>query len=455
MTRFICSGIFIWCSLLGSTGLYAQATNKIDSIGNVGIGTTSPGNNLHVIGGISAGDSKFYNSIQLTDSNNGNTQSWIWAGAANQLYLGVGGLSNANAKMIISNNGNIGIGTFEPDYKLDVNGHSRILGEGDVLTLDKISNHYPALAFTGATNKSVIEGGDSYLNFSISGQDIARLTNSGNVGIGTTSPGNKLHVVGGISAGDSKFYNSIQLTDAINGTTQSWIWSGAANQLNLGVGTLSASNTKMVVTNNGYIGIGTNTPIQKLDVNGNTNLQGNLLMNDNGIYLTSGGDYLLGNNGSGNSTLFTRGKLVLSSNGNNIGQSLSFVNNGITALEIVPGGNIGIGTTSPSEKLSVNGNISTKKCIVTQTGWSDYVFNEGYKLRPLNQVEKFIKDNKHLPEVPSAKEVEEKGLDLGTNQAVLLKKIEELSLYIIELDKENKLLRKEVVEIKHLLVHNK
>jgi len=73
---------------------------------------------------------------------------------------------------------------------------------------------------------------------------------------------------------------------------------------------------------------------------------------------------------------------------------------------------------------------------VTQTGWADYVFDAGYQLPSLKEVEEFIKTNKHLPGVASAKEVEEKGVDVGNNQAVLLKKVEELTLYMIDLKKE-------------------
>ncbi|MFL9483960.1 hypothetical protein ACI6Q2_14370 [Chitinophagaceae bacterium LWZ2-11] len=109
-------------------------------------------------------------------------------------------------------------------------------------------------------------------------------------------------------------------------------------------------------------------------------------------------------------------------------------------------GNVGIGVTTPTEKLSVNGNIRTKKLIVTQTGWPDYVFDSSYTLTPLTQVEQFIKDNKHLPDVPSAKEVADKGLDVGDNQAVLLKKIEELTLYMIEMKKENDRMKEEMIK---------
>ncbi|MGN6490409.1 MAG: hypothetical protein ACTHLE_00320 [Agriterribacter sp.] len=102
------------------------------------------------------------------------------------------------------------------------------------------------------------------------------------------------------------------------------------------------------------------------------------------------------------------------------------------------GGNVGIGTTNPQAKLAVNGDIFSTKVKVTQTGWPDYVFYPNYKLPPLKEVEKFIQQYKHLPDVPSASEVEKNGLDLGNNQALLLKKIEELTLYIIEQDKINK-----------------
>jgi len=87
--------------------------------------------------------------------------------------------------------------------------------------------------------------------------------------------------------------------------------------------------------------------------------------------------------------------------------------------------------------MAVAGNIITEKVKVKlqSAGWPDYVFAQHYQLPSLKDIEEFIKGNNHLPGVPSAKEVENNGLDLGDNQAVLLKKIEELTLYVIELNK--------------------
>lgn len=99
-------------------------------------------------------------------------------------------------------------------------------------------------------------------------------------------------------------------------------------------------------------------------------------------------------------------------------------------------GNVAIGTTANQRNLDVNGFLKTRKVTVTQTNWADYVFDTSYRLIPLQQVEQFIQTNKHLPEVPSATDIKENGLDVGANQAILLKKIEELTLYIIQQNKE-------------------
>ena len=112
-------------------------------------------------------------------------------------------------------------------------------------------------------------------------------------------------------------------------------------------------------------------------------------------------------------------------------------------LTINNAGNVGIGTTNPQSLLSVKGKISAQEVQVTLTGWSDFVFFDSYKLRPLSEVETFIQENKHLPDVPSAAMVEKEGVNLGEMDAILLRKIEELTLYVIELKKEIADLKKE------------
>ncbi|MBB5636512.1 hypothetical protein HDE68_002413 [Pedobacter cryoconitis] len=111
-------------------------------------------------------------------------------------------------------------------------------------------------------------------------------------------------------------------------------------------------------------------------------------------------------------------------------------------------GNVGIGTDEPGiYRLAVNGKIRAKE-IQVDTEWPDFVFEETYPLRTLSSVELYIKKNKHLPEIPSEKEVRENGISLGEMNAKLLQKIEELTLYMIEIKKENVILKKEVKDIK-------
>lgn len=123
----------------------------------------------------------------------------------------------------------------------------------------------------------------------------------------------------------------------------------------------------------------------------------------------------------------------------------------------ITGGNVGIGTTLPSNpnnyKFAVKGIIGAHVVIVenSSTTWADYVFEEDYPLMPLSELEAFLKKYKHLPEIPTAEEVGENGHSLGEMNVLLLKKVEELTLYVIEQQKEIEILKNENEIIKESL----
>lgn len=105
---------------------------------------------------------------------------------------------------------------------------------------------------------------------------------------------------------------------------------------------------------------------------------------------------------------------------------------------------------SDTYKLSVAGKVRAYEVKVYNT-WADYVFEEDYNLKPLTEVEEFIAENGHLPNVPSAAEVEEKGIELGEMTKIQQEKIEELTLYLIQQDKENQQLKEELKELKAIV----
>ena len=116
----------------------------------------------------------------------------------------------------------------------------------------------------------------------------------------------------------------------------------------------------------------------------------------------------------------------------------------LSLLRILHSGNVGIGTATPDAKLAVNGDIHTREVKVDLDGAvaPDYVFRENYDLRPLEEVQHYIQQHGHLPNIPSAKEMEENGLLLKEMNLKLLEKIEELTLYILQQEERIKALEK-------------
>jgi hypothetical protein len=262
---------------------------------------------------------------------------------------------------------------------------------------------------------------------------------SGKTGIGTSSPSAYLDVMGSETSNWLSIFNNSSAyghkmyfgySNAVNSTLGLLITGGRGlyNQYDFAV------ENKFYVNGNGNVRIGNTSPdYGKVLIAGNISKNSGGITSDNSILhlTTNENDYPFGlklflvgsDNPASRYAMFQTGDHNISNQGN-------------IALQPA-GGNVGIGTSSPSERLSVNGNIRAKKVIVSQSGWSDYVFDDNYQLKPLSELAKFIKQNKHLPDIPSAKEVEEKGISVGDNQALLLKKIEEITLYLIELKKEN------------------
>jgi hypothetical protein len=218
------------------------------------------------------------------------------------------------------------------------------------------------------------------------------------------------------------------------------------------------STPVMAIMQDGNVGIGNNaTPSEKLEVSGNIKSTGFILPTGAGVgkVLTSDANGVASwqNASAGISSSSVENGITFNTTTQKIelGGSLlkaTTINQASYNLLFSGTGNIGIGKANPTEKLEVNGTIVAQKVRVTQTGWADYVFDTDYKLPTLSEIEEYIKKHKHLPEIPTTEEVKEKGADLGDTQVLLLKKVEELTLYLIQQNKEIEKLKKELTELK-------
>ncbi|MFN3918288.1 MAG: hypothetical protein ACK4K0_11190 [Flavobacteriales bacterium] len=170
-----------------------------------------------------------------------------------------------------------------------------------------------------------------------------------------------------------------------------------------------------------WVGIETNSPSAMLEVTGTTNLIGQVKIGANSIYIGGANQ----NTGTNNSIYAT--DVLLQSDANN---------NFNTIINDGNAGKVGIGMNNPAHKLEVADTIRACRVLVENNAWCDFVFEDNYVLMPLNELEEYIKQNKHLPGVPSEKEAPSRDNDLAETDRMLLQKIEELTLYMIQQQKE-------------------
>lgn len=301
--------------------------------------------------------------------------------------------------------------------------------------------------------------------------------NNGNVGIGTTSPDAKITVFSTTSGLLGRFgslanggVSGLRIQGKDNSGVNKYLdlaFNPVSGMYGFGVGRNSGElpissgfgQADFVVDGNGFMGIGTTVPRQRLHVRGGIYIEGTesyatgwnisrLQWKGHSLVMgTEAGRYAhnkleLKPGGSSNGPLHSLFEMYSSPGENEHEVKIRLHSDGASFLN---GGNVGIGTTdTKGYKLAVAGKIVSEEVVVKlQSSWPDYVFEESYPLTPLQDLETYLKENKHLPGIPNAKTVEEEGIQLGEMNAKLLEKVEELTLYIIELEKRIKSLENE------------
>ena len=308
---------------------------------------------------------------------------------------------------------------------------------------------------------------------------------SGNVGIGTVSPASTLHVqqgstgyswsptagtVGMFEGGNS---NRAFVTIVGESTAQSELWFADEHLQNAGRIRYEHDNDAMVfftngatnrirIDKNGLVGVGLSSPGSKLHVQDEpTGYSWSPIAGTVGIFEGASSSRafvtIVGKSNAQSELWFgdeerqNSGRIRYEHDSD----ALVFFTNGFAnRMRIDKNGNVGIGTgtSSLTSKLAVNGDIHAEEVRVDLTvPGPDYVFEEDYDLPTLESLQNYIHENKHLPEVPSAKEMEANGIDLGTMNLLLLKKVEELTLHLIE---QNKRIDEQDVQIKELIREN-
>ncbi|CAH0336541.1 hypothetical protein FVB9288_02247 [Flavobacterium sp. CECT 9288] len=364
------------------------------------------------------------------------------------------------SRFTILDNGRVGIGTNNPLAQLDVSGDGRFKAADDrsatgALTIETNNGTY--LKLGGNTNYSWIQSHNSkplFIN-ELGNNTIFNLV-GGNVGIGTVNPNAKLEISNGaFKVGNVENRNftiafpndvSNQTIDVmfgntyVNGFIEIEITSGYSYQNSVGVVKKIFS-----VGGNPDGGIWNTTTSRVVESEGEVSKNfavGDFLWDaTKSSYKISIHHFVKTGN-----TLFVNIKYSSSYSAPLLETTV------ITAPYTAPiptsysypqavyfNGNVGIGTTNPTSKLTVAGNINSREVKVSVDAGADFVFDKDYTLPSLQEVEKFVTKNKHLPEIASAKEMQKEGINLSEMNIKLLQKIEELTLYVIEQNNQLKL----------------
>lgn len=313
---------------------------------------------------------------------------------------------------------NVGIGTLDPTTKLEIVGSSQIGYEiGTVKLKSATANQFLYLGYDDNYSAGYLQS----IKPGASQQNILLAPSGGNVGIGLGNPDRPLTVAGiiGINNGAVIFKNDNTTWDI--GPTQKDF---AFNE--------TGQSTRLFLQSGGNVGIGTITPSTKLEIVGNS--YAGYEVGTFKLKSSTANQFLY----MGYDDRYSAGYI----------QSVKPGTSQQNILLAPNGGNIGIGTFSPIYKLDVCGTIRAQEIKVDLLGGCDFVFKNDYKLMNLNELEKYIKTNQHLPEVASEKEMIENGLNMKEFQMKLLQKIEELTLYTIEQNKKIQSLERTVKKIK-------
>jgi hypothetical protein len=356
-----------------------------------------------------------------------------------------------NVESMVLTNGGFGVGTSSPAAPLHVAG----TGQGSHLTIETNSNGEGDLTWVqGGGTRAAFQvnqfSGDfeAWVSGSIWQRWLQVNRNNGNVGINTT-PSYKFHI-------KNPDLQLVLQTDGTGNNRGIIAFGDAAGVLQGSVGLFGSDGSirigdamdyRIVVKQGGNVGIGTYDPAGKTHINvssANTNYSA-LTTSDISLAISNSN----ATNGNLNIVSFLDaagwgvahiGATVPSQSGHTGKLFFSTRPSGsapVQRMVIDENGKVGIGSLNPSELLTVNGKIYGKQVKVDlSVPGPDYVFEESYALPTLDEVKSYIDENKHLPEIPSAKEMQAHGINVGEMNMLLLKKIEELTLYAIEQNKK-------------------